>query len=779
MKMNQACILGIILAFSSATAVSVDGKARDQLRGDRAVTQVVKLLQSLIDKSKADGDSERNLYAKYKCYCDTNEQQKKAEIERLTEEIAFLEAKIQELLASTGKLSKEVAQLDKDKADNVVARQKAEQVRNKEKEDFNALETDLTDAIDRVKLAIETLLAIGADQTVSSAADHSKFMAGRTGMGLTSLKSTVKKALLAASAFATAKQQNSVEAFLQAPFTGVYSAQSGEVVGILKDMRDTFVANLENARAVEAAAVDAHQKYMASMLKAWQDMDAAYNKKQALLAGNDEDLSAKRSQLADAEALKTDAEEFLAALLDMCAAKKKQYDERVALRAQEEAALAEALSIINSDAAFAAFGTTKATSSTEAVPAFFQIRRHRPSRFVASVASHQGLLAKAAAETVTRQKAQAFLQGAAEKVGGQGSTLLGSIVAMLQANNPFATVLEEIEKMIKMIDEEGKADKDQKAWCHKERTDTNRAITAAQESITTLTGLIDEDDDRINNPETGLIANIDKEEGNLRECITSQQTETADRTEANVEYQQNIEDLVEAQALLARAVQVLDTYYSKIAMEMKQAELLQVSRNGKEGPSPPATWEDTYVGQKQSGGTDAISMLQFLIKNTKQEQVDAHDTELADQHAYEDSMTRLKGDQMDLEAALAQLKSTLAETQKNLIAKQKDLKKTEEEKAALEAYRLKIKPGCDFIKANLDGRMSSRATEKQALEDARDHLKGTPVFNEAMEVAHNESLHDCLDVCAPNELHVKCKACLADVTIPAFCAGHRSTFGCD
>lgn len=43
------------------------------------------------------------------------------------------------------------------------------------------------------------------------------------------------QALMAASAFVSKKQLSKVDAFLQAPFTGAYTSQAGEVVGILKD----------------------------------------------------------------------------------------------------------------------------------------------------------------------------------------------------------------------------------------------------------------------------------------------------------------------------------------------------------------------------------------------------------------------------------------------------------------------------------------------------------------------------------------------------------------
>merc|ERR1719236_333561 len=93
---------------------------------------------------------------------------------------------------------------------------------------------------------------------------------------LTSLKGSVKKrsirlqalimktkaVLKAASARLPSKLLRMVDNFLQAPFTGDYQSQSGEIIGILKNMKDTFKSNLATARATEANALESHNKLM-------------------------------------------------------------------------------------------------------------------------------------------------------------------------------------------------------------------------------------------------------------------------------------------------------------------------------------------------------------------------------------------------------------------------------------------------------------------------------------------------------------------------------------
>merc|ERR1712063_45322 len=127
-------------------------------------------------------------------------------------------------------------------------------------------------------------------------------------------------------------------------------------------------------------------------------------------------------------------------------------------------------------------------------------------------------------------------------------------------------------------------------------------------------------------------------------------------------------------------------------------------------------------------------------------------------------MQSLKEEEADLEKSLATLQQTLADKEEELTLKQEELKKTIKEKLAIEAYLLKIKPGCDFITKNFDDREDNRAIETKALNKAKELIKGTPVYKAYVAEDHVESFGDCKDICTEDEEHVDCKACMAKVT---------------
>merc|ERR1712078_164305 len=111
--------------------------------------------------------------------------------------------------------------------------------------------------------------------------------------------------------------------------------------------------------------------------------------------------------------------------------------------------------------------------------------------------------------------------------------------------NPFDTVLTEIDKMIAIIDQEEK-----KEWCESERAANHEEKESTEREIEGLTDTINELDDAINNPETGLIKMIADTEESITKNHDNQAEQTASRAEENRAYQTNIKNIVGAEELL-------------------------------------------------------------------------------------------------------------------------------------------------------------------------------------------------------------------------------------
>lgn len=233
--------------------------------------------------------------------------------------------------------------------------------------------------------------------------------------------------------------------------------------------------------------------------------------------------------------------------------------------------------------------------------------------------------------------------------------------------------------------------------------------------------------------------------------------------------------MVAAEAILAKAIKVLGNYYKNLEKDMeanpdKYGFFLQ------EDPDMPDAF--TGSGNQANKGGEATKMLEFILTETQKEETEAHGDEEKAQHDYEDSMGKLKEQEASDEKSLAELQATLAKKEEELVMKRKELKATNKEKESIEAYLIKIKPGCDFITKNFDEREKARASETAALKKARKLIKDTPVYKNFQAEQKVEDFGDCKKPCTADEDHVKCKACLAETSIPGYCAGHKGTKGC-
>lgn len=707
----------VVSAAFSASATSGATAAPPQ-----AIAQIVKLLEGMLEQSRKDGDKDRKVFAKFLCFCNSKKKEKTAELDDLTKTIGVLESNIEELKGSTGELSSQCAVLKADMNDNELARQTGIALRGKEHEEFLAAKDDMTLAISQITNAIDVLAEVGADQALREAvaADHAQFMSKFKAASLMKLQTRVSEALSAASAFLGTDQAHSVESFLQKPFTGTYMAQSGEVVGILKSMKATFVADLADASTLEKVREQAYLKLTMAKLASYREMSALYDTKQEDLGNNNNELAAKKKQLSDAVEQKGVREEFLSQLIPLCDKKTKEYQERNMLRSNEDVGLSEAVSILNKESSFEVLGEVDANTGGS-VSLLQRASVHRNPPAILS----------------TRLSAQQLLQAAALNTG----TSLGliKIVALLEGGNPFTVVLQAIDKLLVLIAREGKVDKEKKDWCTKERSTNTGISTKKASQITALTGQINSLVADVEAPETGLKAQLQSIELSLEENLGSQKSQSEMRKEENLAYKQDVDNLVNAQALLSSAVKVLKRYYSQLERyAVDEAEGTQALSG--ESDAPPATWEQEkgYKGQSKQG-SKVISMLEFVLDEIKNEEAALRKNEKDAQKGFEQAMGQLKKAESEMQTSTACLERTLAEKQQGLLAKQKDLKKTSADKVAVAAYLDDIKAGCDFIAQNFNLREEHRASESKALAAARKLLMDTPEYQEAAAAASLKS----------------------------------------
>jgi len=537
----------IFITMMAAPASAANG-------GDKTITQVVTLLQDMLDKSKEDGKSDRTVFGKFQCYCDSATAKKKDAIAETSEDIERMDALIADKRAQNAAYSAEAAKLEADMASNKKNQGTATSTRGDEQSSFEKEEADLITGIGQLDQGIDILAAVGADQTVTGDSDSEllmakdatdvakgSFMAKKSNVH--KLNDNLKEALRAASVFMNAKQRSVVAGFIQAPFTGNYNSQSGEIVGVLKNMNDTFTANLANARQVEAKAIFDYNSMMKVMEEEYDDMSALFEKRKKEVGEASELVSRTSSEMNTAKERLADDTEFLESLTTRCAKKKAEYEKRNMLRSQEEAAIAEAIAVLNSDEAFSTFGTVGATST--GATSFIQTSQSQDDKDEQKARS---TVAAALARSSKRLHSVRLARIAMEiqKSKGKG-----------KASNPFVKVLEKINGTLALIDAEEADDAQKLATCNSEQDINFARRDDKKEKMDDLTSTIND----LEISAKDYRKQIKETSEQLADNRAGQKETTDTRNDANAVFKANLKNLEDAEKILAKATAVLVKYY--------------------------------------------------------------------------------------------------------------------------------------------------------------------------------------------------------------------------
>merc|ERR1712072_324301 len=165
----------------------------------------------------------------------------------------------------------------------------------------------------------------------------------------------------------THKERRLISSFVQAPedyfdaeptFKQSYAPQSGEIFGILKQMKETFETNLSSSQKEEMANQKAYEELKAAKedeIKAGQEQ---IDSKTQELADTDEKNARAKEDVADTKKSLSADEQFLMMLKEKCSMTDSEWEERQKTRQLEMEACSKALAVLSSDDAHDLFTKT-------------------------------------------------------------------------------------------------------------------------------------------------------------------------------------------------------------------------------------------------------------------------------------------------------------------------------------------------------------------------------------------------------------------------------------
>jgi len=669
----SACLLPV------AAGVQIEATAHSTLTFDmeeaknRPVSKVITLLKDMLKQLEKEAEEDEEIYDKLACWCETNDKEKSKSIADAETKIEQLTTSIEDLTATSARLGTEIKNLEKEVAENQDALDKATAIRQKELAEFNAEEKDLLGSISALKSAVTVLSKHHDAAFLQMPVSH-----------VNQVAATLESAMHKHGNLMTHTQRKMVTAFIQSPqdyfdaaptFKQSYAPQSGEIFGILKQMKESFETNLADTQKDEQANQKAYEDLKAAKeeeIAAGQDQ---LDKKTEEQASTDEKLANAKEDLEDTKKSLGADEEFLAMLKEKCSTTDAEWEERQKTRQMEMEACSKALSVLSSDDAHDLF--TKTFN-----PAFVQTER----------ASER------------RTKASEVLSRIAQKVN---SPRLAAI-AMRVKLDAFVRVKKAIDDMVAALLKEKADEIKHKDFCTEE-FNTNQLQTEEKErQKSDLLAKIEDLEMTIKQ----LTADIGTLKSEIAEMQVQMKRAGEDREKQNKEFQTTVADQRATQKLLTAALDILQGFYEKKAALLQQEPA---------GPPPPPGFKEY---KKNAGAGGVMGMIQQIITDAKAMEADAIRSEEDAQKAYEDFVKETNSgieakskDMVNKTEEKAKAEGDLTESNE---AKENVLLELEQ----LSNYNAELHQSCDFIMKNFEIRQTARDEEIDALKQAKAILSG-------------------------------------------------------
>jgi uncharacterized small protein (DUF1192 family) len=664
-------LVSLLVAAQAAAATTREDK-------NRPVTKVINLLKDMQAQLEKEATEDEEVYEKVACWCETNDKSKTKAIADAEDRITALTADIEEHTANSARLNTEIKNLESEIAKNQAALDKATAIRQKELAEFNAEEKDMLQSIGALKSAVTVL-----GKHSSFAQVPSEEMLNIAAM----IQWQFHKHRDMLAEMVTPAQHKAVAAFVQAPgdyfdaeptFKQSYAPQSGQIFGILKQMKETFETNLSTSQKEEMQSQQAYESLKAAKEEEIKAGTEQRDTKSQELADTDEKNAQAKQDLDDTRNTLSADEQFLMNLKETCQNTDAEWEERQKARAEEIRGCSEALAILSSDDAHDTF--TKTFN-------FLQVSKK---------------------EVKVQEKAEKILFAAAKKFGNPKLATLATRVRL----DAFGKVTESIDGMVKDLKKEKADDIKMKDFCVEEINNNERAQELKQRDIEGLDAKIAD--------LTALIDQLTKDIAALQASIADMQTQLKrageDREAENADFQTTVSDQRATQKLLANALNVLKAVYDKKAF---------VQANAKQEPAGPPPPPGFKKYEQSSGSGGVMGMIEQVIADAKTLEAEAIQAETDAQKAYEAFVKDTNASVEEKTRDITNKSSEKAEAEQDKTSAEEAKEAAMNEQQQNQNENADLHKSCDFTLNNFEVKQAALEQEMEALGQAKAVLAGS------------------------------------------------------
>lgn len=652
---------------------------------DSPVDRVVTLLRELKSKIEADGTSEQAAYDKFQCWCEKTigETSKaitdgKTSIETLSETITGKKGEL-------GSLSAELAHVKKSLAENAKSQKDALAMRENQHREYAQKKNEMEEAIGALQNAIKVLEGAGTGADLLTVAADVRGALGLAPKGAVSSDqlSTVDKFLRNPSSFAQSGTS------LRSHGVDPHGPASGEISGILRDMYETFVSDLQQSNEEEAEQRKLHEELMEAKQKEQANLETSLDTKETDHADATEVEASSREERIDKEKnLKVNEKFFVDTKLE-CQNKAHEWSQRSITRSQELQGIEKAIEILDDDDAKSRFEQSSST--------FLQTWQHeRPS------------------ETVVRDRVFHLLSAVSRKSKRVGIALLSADVS---TGWHFDKVVANINKLIEQIRKEEREDVAAKDTCDEDKAKHEGKKADLDHSIETLGGKKTTVEGRRAAAQTS-VTDLGTKIVAVNSTLT---TLISERNSEHEAFQQGLEDDEEAIKLLDKAIEALKDYYRSHPSLV--AEVASIRKHTDDPEEKPRA--DFRKGDSKKTESDQIIGMMEMIKQDLQNEIKhARVDEKEAVDAFWTQHSELLHSIRDMQGQIADLERRIAGHDKKIAALEEDIESDEDSKDAVETAEDKVEPSCSWLEGAFDKRREARRTELDGLNSAKAALQG-------------------------------------------------------
>merc|ERR1719353_1442850 len=477
-----------------------------------------------------------------------------------------------------------------------------------------------------------------------------------------------------------------VEQFVQAGGQeAIKTKNMGEIVGILKQMKETFESNMSKATADEAKAEEIFAQLKAAKTEEIQSgMDLISSKEQLLAKTNSKKAEAKED-LQDTTAGLTADQAFLVDLNKRCSVSDAEWQERQKTRSAEISAVSEAIAIIAGDDAHDTFGRTFS---------FVQVAK-----------------ADSRKDKARREKARTILMRQAKKDASASLLAVASSVEL----DAFTKVTEMINKMIADLEEEQKGEKEHKDYCEAELHTNEMAMMENDNLMKDLQAQINDLAAQIDTF-TDEIAQL---KASITEMYIQMQRGSENRQAENKEFQTTVADQRATQVILLKALDRLNKFYDDALLQTKKAKKPSLLQGHAKQAPPPGLSE--Y--KSNDGAGSVLTMLKEIIQDAKNMEKTAIKDEQDANDGYVAFVQQTYEAVAAAQSSIVDKQEAKAESEKAKIGKVEDLKGAEAEAKTLNNVLAQLHSSCDFVMENFFLRQEARDNEVSSLQETLAALK--------------------------------------------------------